>query len=73
MVSILGRNILLHGFLLLMLISMTHLSEFLGSFRMHNIKFLRLDMFLGNRVVGGYYLLFAQSLWIVHSPMLVVP
>ena len=40
---------------------------------MHNIKLLHLDVFLGNQLVGGDSLLFAPSLWIFHSPMLIVP
>ena len=40
---------------------------------MHNIEWLRLYVLLGNQVVGGDYLLFVQSLWIVHLPMLIVP
>ena len=40
---------------------------------MHNIEFLPLDVFLINQVVGGDSLLFALSLWIFHSPILIVP
>ena len=72
-VSILGRNFWLIGFVHIFLISMIHMIGCSGSFLMHNIELLPLDVFLLNQVVDGDYLLFAQSLWIVHSPMLIVP
>ena len=72
-VSIIGRNVPLIGFVYLLLISRMHLSGLLVSCRMHNIKVLRLEVFLGNLVVGGDPLLFAQSHWIVQLPMLIVP
>ena len=40
---------------------------------MHNNVLLRLDVILGNLEGGGYSLLFALLLWVVHSPMLIVP
>ena len=71
-VYILGRNFWILRFLHIFLISMMHLIVCSGSCRMHNIEFLPLGVFLLNQVVDGDYLLFAHSLWIVHSPMLIV-
>ena len=67
------KKLQLFGFVHLLLINMTHLSGCLGSCRMHNTELLRLAFFLGNQMVGGGSLFFAQLLWVVHLPMLVVP
>ena len=57
MVPILGINVLILRCVYLLRINMMHLSGCLGLCRMHNIVLLHLDVFLGNRAVGGDFFL----------------